>query len=596
MPKQKQKQNKPSLKSLSSLNPYVNQYKWALLFAIVLAFAGAIFSLIGPNKLSDMTNLITDSFKGAMSPNFDGSIDIAGINRIAWLLVILYSLAALFTYIQGVIMAVITQKITKKLRSNIENKMTRLPLSYFDKTNFGDVLSRMTNDVDTVGQTLNQSLGTLITASSLFIGSLVMMIYTNWLMTIAAVLATVLGFMMTGVIMGMSQKYFKAQQQNLGALNGYVEEAYNGHQIMKAFNGEAKAKVAFNDLNNDLYTSARKATYLSGLMMPLMRFVGNLGYVVVCIVGAYLCFNNKIEFGVIVAFMLYIRLFTQPLSQLAQVFNALQQTAAASDRIFGFLAEPEMTDESDLLDKLPHPIEGYVKFDHVHFGYTPDKIIINDFSLDVKPKETVAIVGPTGAGKSTIVNLLMKFYELMSGDIYLDETSISQMKRELVHEQFCMVLQDTWLFDGTVKENIIYNRQNISDEEVIEACKSVGVDHFIQTLPNGYDTHLTEANNMSQGQRQLITIARAAISKSPFLILDEATSSVDTRTELVVQKAMNNLMKDRTSFVIAHRLSTIKNADKIIVLKDGDIVEQGTHDSLLAENGFYAELYNSQFK
>lgn len=594
MPKRHEK--RASLKSLRYLNAYVNRYKFVLGIAIVLAFLGAIFSLIGPNKLSDMTNLIVDSFKNVMKPGFTGEVDLAGIGRIAWLLVVLYSLGALFTYIQGVMMATITQKITQKLRTDIEAKMTRLPLSYFDKTNFGDVLSRMTNDVDTVGQTLNQSLGTLITASSLFVGSLVMMIYTNVLMTIAAVLATILGFLMISLIMGMSQKFFKEQQQNLGQVNGFVEEAYQGQQIMKAFNGENKAKASFEELNNNLYNSARKATYLSGLMMPLMRFVGNLGYVVVCIVGAYLCFHNKIEFGVIVAFTLYIRLFTQPLSQLAQVFNALQQTAAATDRIFDFLGEEELKNESGLLEKLPSEPTGKIRFEDVHFGYSKDKIIINDFSLDIKPKQTVAIVGPTGAGKSTIINLLMKFYELTSGEIYFDDIPISKMKRELVHEQFCMVLQDTWLFDGTVKENIIYNREGISDEEVIAACKAIGVDHFIQTLPNGYDTHLSEANNMSQGQRQLITIARAAISKVPFLILDEATSSVDTRTELIVQDAMNHLMKNRTSFVIAHRLSTIKNADLIIVMQDGDIVEQGTHKTLLEKNGFYAKLYNSQFE
>ena len=592
----KNKDKKASLKSLKGLNPYMRKYRIVLVIAMLLALLGAMFSLIGPNKLSDMTNLITDSFKGFMNPEFTGSVDMKGIEKIAWLLVILYALGALFNYIQGVIMATVTHKVTQKLRSDIEQKMTRLPLSYYDRMNFGDVLSRMTNDVDTVDQTLNQSLGTLITAVSLFVGSLIMMIYTNIWMTIAAVVATILGFIMMGTIMGFSQRYFKEQQQNLGKMNAYVEEAYNGHQIMKAFNGEKQALKDFAKLNENLFNSAKKATYLSGLMMPLMRFVGNLGYVAVCVVGAYLCFNNKIEFGVIVAFMLYIRLFIQPLSQIAQVFNALQQTAAASDRIFEFLNEPEMTDETGLLTQLDKQIQGKVTFDNVHFGYTEDKIIINDFNLEVKPHQTVAIVGPTGAGKTTIINLLMKFYELNSGDIYLDDIPISKMTRELVHDQFCMVLQDTWLFDGTVKENIIYNRQDVTEEDVKRACKAVGVDHFIQSLAHGYNTKLTEANNMSQGQKQLITIARAAISKSPFVILDEATSSVDTRTEIIVQKAMNELMKNRTSFVIAHRLSTIRNADLIIVMNAGDIVEQGTHESLLAKNGFYSELYNSQFQ
>lgn len=587
---------KTSMKSLSNLNPYVKKYRLPLIIALLLAFLGAIFSLIGPNKLSEITNLITDSFKQFMKPGFDGSINIQAINHIAIFLVILYVLGAIFNYTQGVIMAVVTQKITKQLRTDLEHKMNRLPLKFYDQTNNGDILSRMTNDIDMVGQTLNQSLGTLVTAVSLFIGSLIMMIYTNLLMTLAAIVATIIGFVLIGLIMGKSQKYFKQQQKNLGKLNAYAEETYNGHQIVKVFNNEDNAISEFETINNQLYKSSRKATYLAGLMMPLMRFVGNLGYVAVCVVGAHLCFNNKIEFGVIVAFMLYIRLFTQPLSQIAQVFNSLQQTAAASDRIFEFLNEDEMPNDDNLLQHFPEKLQGSIKLQNVSFSYNEDKEILHNLNLEVKPKQTVAIVGPTGSGKTTIVNLLMKFYDLTQGEIYLDDWKISQLSRKLVHQQFCMVLQDTWLFDGTILENIIYNRKNISEDNVREICKAVGVDHFIQTLPNGYHTHITEAMNLSQGQRQLITIARAAVSQTPFLILDEATSSVDTRTELVVQEAMDHLMKDRTSFVIAHRLSTIKDADMIVVLKDGKIIETGKHDDLLEQQGFYAKLYNSQFE
>lgn len=574
-------------KAISQLMTYLKVYRKTMVIAFTLAMLGAIFSLIGPQKLSDMTDLIS---KGLAT-----TIDVKAISKIGLFLVVLFLLSSLFTYIQGRMMAIMTQKVTYTLRQDIDQKMARLPLRYFDSTRFGDVLSRMTNDVDIVGQTLNQSLGTFITAISLFIGSLVMMFYTNAIMAISGILATLIGFLLMGSIMKISQKYFVAQQQNLGRLNAHVEEVYTGHQVMKAFNGEAQSQQQFAKLNEDLYQSARRSTFLSGLMMPLMRFIGNFGYVVVCVVGAYLCFNDKIEFGVIVAFMMYIRMFTQPLSQLAQVFNSLQQTAAASERIFEFLDEEEMTSEEGYLSQLDKPLQGQVDFEHVSFQYTPEKEIIKDFSLHVNPGETVAIVGPTGAGKTTIVNLLMKFYDLHHGDILLDGHSTKTMTRQLVHDQFCMVLQDTWLFEGTVKENIVYNQTDILDEDVVAAAKAVGIDHFIQTLPQGYDTVLDDDSALSQGQRQLITIARALVSKAPLLILDEATSSVDTRTELLVQQAMDHLMKGRTSFIIAHRLSTIKNADNIIVMRDGHIVEQGNHDALLAQNGFYAELYNSQF-
>lgn len=574
-------------KAISQLMTYLKAYRKTMVIAFTLAMLGAIFSLIGPQKLSDMTDLIS---KGLAT-----TIDVKAISKIGLFLVVLFLLSSLFTYIQGRMMAIMTQKVTYTLRQDIDQKMARLPLRYFDSTRFGDVLSRMTNDVDIVGQTLNQSLGTFITAISLFIGSLVMMFYTNAIMAISGILATLIGFLLMGSIMKISQKYFVAQQQNLGRLNAHVEEVYTGHQVMKAFNGEAQSQQQFAKLNEDLYQSARRSTFLSGLMMPLMRFIGNFGYVVVCVVGAYLCFNDKIEFGVIVAFMMYIRMFTQPLSQLAQVFNSLQQTAAASERIFEFLDEEEMASEEGYLSQLDKPLQGQVDFEHVSFQYTPEKEIIKDFSLHVNPGETVAIVGPTGAGKTTIVNLLMKFYDLHHGDILLDGHSTKTMTRQLVHDQFCMVLQDTWLFEGTVKENIVYNQTDILDEDVVAAAKAVGIDHFIQTLPQGYDTVLDDDSALSQGQRQLITIARALVSKAPLLILDEATSSVDTRTELLVQQAMDHLMKGRTSFIIAHRLSTIKNADNIIVMRDGHIVEQGNHDALLAQNGFYAELYNSQF-
>lgn len=493
-------------------------------------------------------------------------------------------------------MAIVTQRISKGLRTGISVKINKLPMWYYNKTSTGDVLSRVTNDVDTIAQSFNQSMGNLVTAVTLLIGSLIMMIKTDIIMTITAILATFIGFGLMMVIMGKSQKYFARQQMHLGEINGHVEEIYAGHTVVKAYNGEENAKNAFDKMNENLRDSAFKAQCLSGLMMPLMGFIGNFGYVAVCIVGAMLAMNDKITFGVIVAFMMYVRYFTQPLNQIAQAAQALQSAAAAGERVFEFLEAAEMEDESNKEKKLAET-KGEVSFEHVKFGYEgTGKIIINDFSAVAKPGQKVAIVGPTGAGKTTMVNLLMRFHELNEGDIKIDGVSIHDMTREEVHNQFCMVLQDTWLFEGTVRENLVYCAEGVSDEKITTACKAVGLHKFIRSLPKGYDTILNDQVNLSQGQKQQLTIARAMIADRPMLILDEATSSVDTRTELIIQRAMDELMENRTSFVIAHRLSTIKNADLILVLKDGDIIEKGTHDELIAQNGFYADLYNSQFE
>jgi ATP-binding cassette subfamily B protein len=481
------------------------------------------------------------------------------------------------------------------MRSDISHKINRLPMSYYNKTSTGDVLSRVTNDVDTIGQSLNQSLSNFVHAVVLFAGSLIMMLKTNGIMTLTSVAASLIGFLFMFLIMGRSQKYFLRQQQCLGRLNGHVEEMYAGHTVVKAYNGEDDTGKAFDEMNHDLYESGLKAQCLAGVMQPLMGFVGNLGYVAVCVVGGALALNNQITFGVIVAFMMYVRYFTQPLSQIAQAMQSLQSAAAAGERVFEFLEAEEMEDEHNKTEKLEH-VQGTVEFDHVKFGYDENKTIIHDFSATAKPGQKIAIVGPTGAGKTTMVNLLMRFYELQGGEIRIDGIPTKNLKREEVHAQFCMVLQDTWLFEGTVRENLVYCGEQVSDEKITEACKAVGLDHYIRTLPKGYDTVLNDQVNLSQGQKQQLTIARAMIADKPMLILDEATSSVDTRTEQQIQNAMDLLMENRTSFVIAHRLSTIRNADMILVLKDGDIIESGTHDELLERNGFYAELYNSQFE
>jgi ATP-binding cassette subfamily B protein len=566
---------------------YCNKYIAGIILALVCATLGTILTLMGPDKLSQMTDCITEGITGIM--------DMDRIFQIGITLVIMYAAGYVMTATQGWTMATITQKVTKQMRSDISGKINRLPMSYYNKTSTGDVLSRVTNDVDTIGQSLNQSLGNFVHAIVLFVGSLVMMLTTNVTMTLTAVLASLIGFTFMFMIMGRSQKYFTRQQKCLGKLNGHVEEMYAGHTVIKAYNEEENSGKIFDELNHDLYESGLKAQCLAGIMQPLMGFVGNLGYVAVCVVGGAMALNGKISFGVIVAFMMYVRYFTQPLSQIAQAMQSLQSAAAAGERVFEFLEAEEMTDESGKTAKLQN-IKGDVEFDHVKFGYDDSKVIIHDFSAKAKSGQKIAIVGPTGAGKTTLVNLLMRFYELQGGDIKIDGISTKDLRREDVHSQFCMVLQDTWLFEGTVRENLVYCAENVSDEKITKACKAVGLDHYIRTLPNGYDTVLNDQVNLSQGQKQQLTIARAMIADKPMLILDEATSSVDTRTEQQIQNAMDMLMENRTSFVIAHRLSTIKNADLILVLKDGDIIESGTHDELLQKNGFYAELYNSQFE
>lgn len=524
------------------------------------------------------------------------SADMDKIMQIGLFLVGLYVLSYVLSAVQGWIMSTITQKVSKQMRSDISHKINRLPMSFYNKTTTGDVLSRVTNDVDTIGQSLNQSIGMLITSVVLFVGSLIMMIKTNIWMTLTAVCSSLIGFVIMFVIMGRSQKYFRRQQKHLGEINGHIEEIYTGHTVVKAYNGEDDAKKTFDELNEKLKHSGFMAQCLSGLMMPIMNFIGNLGYVAVCVVGGAMALDGKIGFGVIVAFMMYVRYFTQPLSQMAQAVQSMQSAGAAGERVFEFLEAEEMEDETGKIEKLDN-VKGEVTFEHVKFGYEDsDRIIINDFSAEAKPGQKIAIVGPTGAGKSTMVNLLMRFHEIQSGRISIDGVPTNQIKRETVHSQFCMVLQDTWLFEGTVRENLIYCTPDASDEKMEQACKAVGLDHFIRTLPNGYDTILNDQVNLSQGQKQQLTIARAMIADKPMLILDEATSSVDTRTEQKIQNAMDKLMENRTSFVIAHRLSTIKNADLILVLKDGDIIESGNHEELMKQNGFYASLYNSQFE
>jgi len=520
------------------------------------------------------------------------------IKALALFLVIIYLLSALFTYIETIIMATVSNKFAKRLREDISEKINILPLKYFDKHKAGDTLSRVTNDVDTIAQSMNQSLSTLVGALTLFIGTIIMMFVTNWIMALTAIISSMLGFSLMFLILGKSQKYFVARQVELGNLNGHIEEVYSGLNVIKAYNGGAEANKKFDEYNHKVYNANQKSQFLSGLMMPLMTFVGNFGYVAVCIVGALLTVNNVISFGVIVAFIAYVRLFTSPLSQIAQSFTLLQSTAAASERVFEFLDEKELTKEENTkkhLDK--DKVKGEIEFENVTFTYDGnEKPTINNFSAKAKPGQKIAIVGPTGAGKTTMVNLLMKFYDINDGDIKIDGVSTKDLTRENIHELFTMVLQDTWLFNGTVKENIVYNRENISDEKIKEVCDTVGISHFIKTLPHGYDSKIDDNDSVSAGQRQLLTIARGMIEDTPFLILDEATSNVDTRTEELVQKAMDELAKGKTSFIIAHRLSTIKNADLILVMKDGNIIEQGNHEELMKQKGFYAELYNSQFE
>lgn len=638
---------------------YCKSYMAMIVIALLCAVAGTVLTLAGPDRLSEMTNTITagispdteklqeivqvmtenglqsevviddvtisiedqmemmqifseldmenlentedaleaiDALPDSIYDLIKPSIDMDKIFSIAVMLVCFYAASFLLSTMQSWIMASTTQRVSKGMRGDISKKINRLPIWYYNKTTTGDVLSRVTNDVDTIAQSLNQSLGTLVSAVVLFFGSLFMMIKTNGIMTITAILSSLLGFVLMFAIMGRSQKYFRIQQKQLGMINGFIEEMYTGQTVIKAYNGEAEAKEEFNEMNEKLRNAGFMAHCMGGLMQPLMGFVGNFGYVAVCVVGGALAMNGKIEFGVIVAFMMYVRYFTNPLSQMAQAMQSLQSAAAAGERVFEFLEAEEMADESKKVQSLGN-VEGYVDFKHVEFGYEDsDKIVIHDFTASAKPGQKIAIVGPTGAGKTTMVNLLMRFHEINKGEICIDGIPTKNLKRENVHEQFCMVLQDTWLFEGTVRENLIYCTEGVSDEKMRQACKAVGLDHFIRTLPHGYDTILNDQVNLSQGQKQQLTIARAMIADRPMLILDEATSSVDTRTEYKIQEAMDKLMENRTSFVIAHRLSTIKNADMILVVKDGDIVESGNHEELLAKGGFYAELYNSQFE
>ena len=535
-----------------------------------------------------------DSIKFIIKP----TMPIDKIKKIAYTLIAIYIISAMFNYIEAISMTIVSNKFANRLRKNISHKINKLPLKYFDKTSNGDILSRITNDVDTMSSSMDQSLSSLVSAIALFIGTTIMMFITNWIMSLTAIISSLIGFIFMFLILGKSQKYFSLRQKELGALNGHIEEVYSGLNVVKSYNGEKLVNEKFDNLNQKMYEANRKSRFLSSLMMPLMNFVGNFGYVAVCVVGALLTSKNIITFGVIVAFITYVRLFTSPLTQIAQSMTSLQTTAAASERVFEFLDEVELTDESNLKKVLKKQnVKGKVEFKNVSFTYDDNKTpTIKNFSATAKPGQKIAIVGPTGAGKTTMVNLLMKFYEINDGDILIDGTSIHDLTRDNIHSLFTMVLQDTWLFEGTVKENIIYNRKNISHKRVEEVCKIVGVDHFIKTLPHGYDTILTDNESISAGQKQLLTIARGMIEDAPLLILDEATSNVDTRTEELVQKAMDNLTKGKTSFIIAHRLSTIKNADLILVMKDGNIVEQGTHEELLKLNGSYSSLYNSQFE
>ncbi|MBQ8922608.1 MAG: ABC transporter ATP-binding protein [Oscillospiraceae bacterium] len=567
---------------------YGKKYVPAVIIALVCAIVSTVLTLIGPDKLSDLTEEIAKGFVTG--------INMDAVKKIGITLICFYAVSYLSSVIQNWLMASVTQGLSKQMRTDISQKINRLPMWFYNQTSTGDILSRVTNDVDTIGQSLNQSIANLVHAIVLFFGSIFMMLKTNGIMTLTAVLSTVIGFVLMFLIMGRSQKYFLRQQKHLGEINGHIEEIYAGHTVVKAYNGEAQEQAKFDDLNEKLRESAFRAQCLSGLMMPLMGFIGNLGYAAVCVVGGALALNGKIGFGVIVAFMIYVRYFTQPLSQIAQAAQAMQSAAAAGERVFEFLEAEEMPDESQKPKRLTET-KGAVTFSHVKFGYEgTDKIIIHDFSAEAKPGQKIAIVGPTGAGKTTLVNLLMRFHELGGGEIRIDGVPTAEMSRSEVHDQFCMVLQDTWLFEGTIRENLVYSSEHDDEEAIRRACKAVGLHHFIRTLPNGYDTVLTDQLNLSQGQKQQLTIARAMIADKPMLILDEATSSVDTRTELQIQKAMDQLMENRTSFVIAHRLSTIKDADLILVMRDGDIVESGSHENLLRQNGFYAQLYNSQFE
>ena len=576
-------------KAMSDLLHYCRRDMLIIILSLILAAGGAVLGILGPRQISRITDLIA----GGLTTG----IDMAAIARIGFLLVGLFGCSALFSFLQHYIMAGFNQRLSKRMRKDIVEKINRLKLSYFNFHENGDVLSRVTNDVDTVSASLSNSLATIVSSAAQFIGCLIMMVITNWVMAATSVFSTVLAFFLMITIVNSSQKYFVARQKNLGNLNGYIEEMYTGHDVIRISNADQTVKDEFDRLNRAVKESNFKSQFLGGLMQPLMGFIGNFGYVAVCVVGAALAMKGTITFGVITAFMIYVRQFQSPVQQIGQAMTNIQSAAAASERVFEFLGEDELEDESGKEQKISR-VRGEVEFKHVKFAYPdkPEETIIHDFSAHVYPGQKVAICGPTGAGKTTLVNLLMRFYETTGGDILIDGVNIRDMKRSEVHDQFGMVLQDTWLFEGTVRENLLYNTENVTDEQMKEACKACGIHSFIKALPNGYDTVLSDNTAISAGQKQLMTIARAMIQNSPMLILDEATSSVDTRTELITQQAMDRMTEHRTSFVIAHRLSTIRNADMILVLRDGDIVEQGNHEQLLAQNGFYAQLYNSQFE
>lgn len=645
--------------ALGKLAGYCKKEFVIIIIALILATVGTVLTIIGPDQISKITDYIYDGLTGGISTeeiagdvqkqiasgeldileylpegtdpktvdlssidltdkddplsaaildnvrlsdefaqaHKDGGIDMDGILSVCILLIVIYLISAICNFSQHFIMATVTQKVSRRMRSDISKKINRMPLKYFSSNSYGDVLSRVTNDVDTIGQGLSNSAANIVSASAQFIGCLIMMFWTDWIMAVTTIITTVLGIFFMAFIMKHSQRYFKQRQESLGKLNGYIEEMYSGHNVIRISNAEKKIKSRFNDLNLAVKNANFKSQFLSGLMQPVMNFVGNLGYVAVCIVGAMLVINGNITFGVITAFLIYVRLFEQPLKQIAQGMTNMQSTAAATERVFEFMEEEELENEDHII-RTKNDIGGEVDFEDVHFAYpdTPDKEVIHGFSAHIRSGQKVAIVGPTGAGKTTLVNLLMRFFETTSGDIKIDGVSVKELRRENVHSMFGMVLQETWLFEGTVRENLVYNCENVSDETMINACKACGIHNFIKALPQGYDTVLNDNTSISAGQKQLFTIARAMIQDSPMLILDEATSSVDTRTEVIIQKAMDKLTENRTSFVIAHRLSTIKNADVILVVKDGDIIEQGSHEQLLEKGGFYAELYKSQFE
>ena len=592
MGQEKAKDFKGTMKKLMS---YISPYKLAILLVIIFAIGSSVFNIVGPKILGNATTKIFEGLVSKVS-NSGGGIDFDAIFRTLTILASLYIISSIFSFIQTFITSDISQKVSYNLRKSISEKINKLPLNYYDKKTNGEVLSRVTNDIDAISQNLNQILSQMITSATTLIGVLIMMLSISVTMTLVSLIVIPLSLVMIMLVVKKSQKHFRAQQEYLGHTNGHIEEMYSGHNIMKAFNGEEKAIEEFDKLSDTLYNSAWKSQFLSGMMMPIMTFIGNLGYVIVAIMGGFLAIRNKIQVGDILAFIQYVRSFMQPIAQTAQIANVMQQTAAAAERVFEFLEEEEVVE--DVKNPIStEGIEGAVEFDHVRFGYNEDKIIINDFSINIKPGQKVAIVGPTGAGKTTIVKLLMRFYELNGGKILIDGHDYRDFTRNDLRKIFGMVLQDTWLFNGNIMENIRYGRLDASDEEVIEAAKLAHAHHFIKTLADGYNMEINEeADNISQGQKQLLTIARAILSDPKILILDEATSSVDTRTEVLIQQAMENLMEGRTSFIIAHRLSTIKNADVILVMKDGDIVEQGTHEELLKSKGFYSELYNSQFE